>query len=78
MIGEIVQKLLKKNDAPEWFCADIKKRTPESEIKAKIRNAIIVEIAQRGYNKELWDDEMVSSMTVLYFRFFEQLYTQSV
>ena len=77
MIGELVNRLLKKNDAPEWFCADKKRKIPENEIKGKIRASIEYEISLRGYDNELWNDDFVNKMTGLYYKFFDQLYMQS-
>ena len=77
MISGLVNKLLKKNDAPDWFCAEMKKHTPEAEIKAMIRHFIEIEIQSRDYNRDLWNDELIKSMTGLYFKYFDQLYMQS-
>lgn len=77
MLGDLVHKLLKKSDAPEWFCADKKRKTPEDEIKAKIRASIEFEINARGYDKELWNEVTVNKMTLLYYKFFNQVYIKS-
>ena len=77
MIGNLVHKLLKKNDAPDWFCAERKRKTPEAEIKAKIRTSIEFEVHNRGYDRHLWNNEFIGKMTNLYYKFFDQLYMQS-
>ena len=77
MIGNLVHKLLKKNDAPEWFCAEKKRKTPESEIKTKIRSHIESEIVNRNYDMKYWNEDVISRMTNLYYKFFDQLYMQS-
>jgi hypothetical protein len=74
MIGNLIHKLLKKNRAPEWFCLDMKNKTPEAEIKNKIRVKIREEVSARGYNLELWSDEFINKMTGLYYKYFDQLY----
>ncbi len=77
MISMLVNKFLKKNHAPDWFCVDMRRNVPESEIKAKIRMSIEAEVHNREYSRELWDEEFINTMTLLYFKFFDQLYMQN-
>ena len=74
MIGNLIHKLLKKNQAPEWFYLDMKNKVPEAEIKNKIRAKIKEEVTSRGYDLELWTDEFITKMTALYYKYFDQLY----
>lgn len=76
MLG-IFEKIFKKNNAPEWFCRDMKNRVPEAEIKDKIGSELRNLVGQRGYDKELWTDEYIGRVANLYYKFFDQLYMQS-
>lgn len=77
MISGLLDRFLKKSHAPDWFSVDMKRHVPENEIKVKIRKSIEAEVHNRGYNRELWDEEFIGTMTLLYYKYFDQLYMQS-
>lgn len=77
MITGFMEKLFKKNSAPEWYVNDIRNNVSDAEIKEKIKVEIRREVAVRNYDETLWTDEFIGRMAGLYQGFFDQLYMES-
>ena len=77
MFGNFMQSLFKKNQAPEWFCRDVKNKVSEAEIKEKIKLELHNIVEVNSYNKQLWNEDFIGKMAALYYKFFDQLYMQS-
>ena len=72
-----VEMLVKRTAAPSWFYIAKKDKAPDYQIKEKIKLELYHDVREAGFDPMLWDDAFIAKVSELYYKFFNQLYSQS-